>query len=95
MAKKIGDKYFLEPGDLVTVSSGTLEFTGGDKGYKIADLSDASRFWIEEDEADYEIRYANYGKPYFEKDKEEFDLDTSIRKSILKTEKNLNEKGHC
>ena len=37
MAKKIGDKYFLEPGDLVSVNSGTLKFTGDDDGYKIAD----------------------------------------------------------
>jgi hypothetical protein len=76
MAKKIGEKYFLEPGDLVTVHSGTLEFIGDSDNYKLSDLSDASlRFWIEEDEADYEITYArdlpkddeNYGKPYFEK----------------------------
>lgn len=76
MAKKVGDRYFLEPGDIVTVNSGTLEFTGGSDGYKIADMSDADlRFWIEEDEADYEITYAwdlpkeneNYGKPYFDK----------------------------
>jgi len=74
MAKQIGDKCFLEPGDLVSVSSGSLEFLGGNSEYKISDLSDASlRFWIDEDEADYEIRYAtdlpqddpNYGKPYF------------------------------
>ena len=76
MAKKIGDKYFLKPGDLVTVHSGTLKYTGGNDGYEVEDLSDASlRFWIEEDETDYEITYAwdlpkdneSYGKPYFEK----------------------------
>lgn len=74
MAKQIGDRYFLEPGDLVTVSSGTLEFT--DNGYKVADLSDARlSFWIEGDMKDYDIHYAtdlprsdpNYDKPYFER----------------------------
>ena len=89
MAKKIGDKYFLEPGDLVTVSSGTLEFTGGD--YKVADLSDASlRFWIDEDEADYEIRYAidlpqgdpNYGKPYFSRENKKEHHDKRKEKNV-------------
>jgi len=76
MAKQIGDRWYLEPGDLVTVNDGDLEYTGNGH-YKLSDLSDATlRFWVEADEKGYKIRYAmdlpqsdaNYSNPYFEKE---------------------------
>lgn len=76
MPKKIGDKNFLEPGDMISVNSGTLEYTGEKIGYKLADLTDATLNWYDEkEETYYEVTYAwdllkddpNYGKPYFQK----------------------------
>jgi len=76
MPNKIGDKYFLGPGDLISVNNGTLEYFGEKIGYKLADLTDATLNWYDEkEETNYEVTYAwdlpkddpNYGEPYFSK----------------------------
>jgi len=70
MPKKVGDRYFLSPGDIVSVKHGRLEYLGKER-YKVSDLSNAELCF----EDDYEIKYAwdlqvddpNYEMPYFKK----------------------------
>lgn len=78
MAKKIGDRHYLEPGDKVELDSAIAKFTEDEDGhwhYNVIDISVAQdpRAIVEGDDEKYFVEYAwdlpeddsYYGRPYY------------------------------